>query len=174
MSVRTRLLLPAAAACSALFLFAGASSAQTTTQCQTFGNRTQCSTTPDQTQQNSQGAAAAGSVIGSLLRKKPKDPIPQPQTALRMDLSTGNGFLATCDKNAPGQNFWLCAGYVSGFLDRESFDKEHLICIPAAANNGQIMDVILAYMRDNPADRHNPSSALVYVALFKAFPCSRQ
>lgn len=173
MEVPVRLLLPTVTACCTLFLFAGASSAQTTTQCQTFGNRTQCSTTPDQTQQTNQGAATAGSLIGSLLRKKPKDPIPQPQTALQIDLSTGNGFLATCDKNAPGQNFWLCAGYVSGFLNRESLDKEHLICIPAAANNGQIMDVILAYMRDNPADRHQPSSALVYVALAKAFRCSR-
>lgn len=152
-------------------LLASGASAQSTTNCQTFGNRTQCSTMPDQTQQTNQAAGNFGSAIGSLLAKKKKQPEQVPMQQMPTDIWTGNGFLANCDeRNGNPGNYWLCAGYIQGFLGRDSLSKPS-VCLPPEANNKQIYDVVVEHIRSNPAERHEPISVLVFVSLAKAFPC---
>ena len=173
MASALRLSMPMFAASSlALLVWAGAISAQSTTNCQTFGNRTQCSTMPDQTQQTNQAASNLGSAIGSILAKKKKQPEQVPMQKMPTDIWTGNGFLANCDER-PGMvgNYWLCAGYIQGFLGRDSLSKPS-ICFPPEVNNKQIHDVVIEHIRSNPAERHSPISVLVFVSLAKAFPCS--
>ncbi len=46
------------------------------------------------------------------------------------------------------------------------------ICIPLAVESGQIIDVFVRYLDDNPAQRHQPARSLLYGALLDAFPCS--
>jgi hypothetical protein len=76
-----------------------------------------------------------------------------------------------------------CVGYVRGFTDGIEFGSSyvedkvnkqvpHLFCEPDGAENGQIIRIILKYIRDNPTEAHLPTSLLIVDALKKAFPCS--
>lgn len=60
-------------------------------------------------------------------------------------------------------------------LDTESFNSlanmvfQH--CIPPAAPNSQLRDVVVRYLEDNPATRHETARFLVLAAYREAFPC---
>lgn len=45
------------------------------------------------------------------------------------------------------------------------------ICQPAGVTGDQIIDVVKKFLEENPERRHEDASALVYSALFDAFPC---
>lgn len=44
-------------------------------------------------------------------------------------------------------------------------------CIPNEVQASQIVDVVCAYLKENPATRHQAGARLVTVALAKAWPC---
>jgi len=44
-------------------------------------------------------------------------------------------------------------------------------CIPHNANNQQVSDVVITYLRNNPSNRHNSARALISEAFRNAFPC---
>lgn len=52
--------------------------------------------------------------------------------------------------------------YIEEILDR---------CIPDEVPNGQIVDVVKKYLRDNPETRHESARMLIWKALRDAFPC---
>ncbi|OGA05844.1 MAG: hypothetical protein A2W68_08690 [Betaproteobacteria bacterium RIFCSPLOWO2_02_64_14] len=45
-------------------------------------------------------------------------------------------------------------------------------CLPHYATRQQLADVVTKYLRDNPAERHQPAQFLVLEALATAFPCN--
>ncbi len=89
-------------------------------------------------------------------------------------LESGNTFLDRCSVPAEKMDeitFGLCHGFINGLVARDVFASDRSICRPSGANNGQLMDVALAYLRANPQYRHIAPGALVAVALRNAFPC---
>ena len=67
-----------------------------------------------------------------------------------------------------------CLSYVMGFVDmaqRPTGMLETAACIPKGATYGQAMDVLLAHLKDRPAERHKPTAQLLWDAWAVAFPC---
>jgi hypothetical protein len=86
----------------------------------------------------------------------------------------GNEFHSWCSQkeDAPGA---MCFGYIVGVADglEESVTTggRRTICYPSTVSLGQIRDIVLKYMADNPDKRHYPASYTVQNALSAAFPC---
>jgi Rap1a immunity proteins len=64
-----------------------------------------------------------------------------------------------------------CLGYVTGVASVEAALNAIPICFPAKATANQLRDVVIAYLRDNPADRHMSALVLVSNAYVASFPC---
>jgi hypothetical protein len=75
----------------------------------------------------------------------------------------------------------ICVGYLWGVHDIEFFVQmfeEHQkvavmrhSCVPSNASTGQIVRVVVKYLRDNPKHLNMPASVLVTDAIRSAFPC---
>jgi hypothetical protein len=97
------------------------------------------------------------------------------------DVSTGNGLLATCNDSRNYYNAGLCMGTILGFangfstgefLFKPDKNLENMqYCFPERVNNGQIRDVVVAYLTQNPGVRHRDSGDAVVNSLRNAFPC---
>jgi|ERR1700683_2305483 len=103
--------------------------------------------------------------------------------------ASGNAFLRLCsaiDREDKTSTEWAwtmgCTGFVSGFTSGMKFGTDYaadkagkkvpgLFCLPDEVENGQIIRIVLKYVRDNPEEAHQPTSFLVVDALRKAFPC---
>lgn len=62
-----------------------------------------------------------------------------------------------------------CINYVSGWVDG------HLplsFCIPEGVTLGQLIDVALKDLKENPQTRHEPAGSLLLKSFTAAFPCS--
>lgn len=98
-----------------------------------------------------------------------------PQPALASITDTGNEFYTECRRafDEPGKpmEFGICLGFLQGVLYREQFLTGSKICTPKNATNGQLMDVVLAYLRDNPKNRNLPPMLLILIAFAEAYPC---
>jgi Rap1a immunity proteins len=84
-------------------------------------------------------------------------------------VSTGNWWFALCVKNEP-----MCTGYIAAVVDIYEFTHAPSYCPPRGpngANIGQVQDIVVKYVRDNPEKRHLPFMRLTLDALEKAFPC---
>ncbi|UWR10889.1 Rap1a/Tai family immunity protein [Sulfitobacter mediterraneus] len=46
------------------------------------------------------------------------------------------------------------------------------VCMPSDVERGQMVDVVIKYLDENPADRHGPARMLTWLALLDAFPCN--
>jgi hypothetical protein len=80
----------------------------------------------------------------------------------------GNDLMKVCssdDRLDKGQ----CLGYIKGVVD---VAPRKDTCVPAEATVGQIRDIFLKSMKENPEDRDLLASALLAVALHEAF-CGR-
>ena len=44
-------------------------------------------------------------------------------------------------------------------------------CLPPQASNGQLIDVFVKYLAENPARRHESARTLLQAAFQQAFPC---
>jgi hypothetical protein len=82
-------------------------------------------------------------------------------------------------KNNAAWGWYL--GYVTGVADAREGEKVSVspagraalpFCFPEGVTRGQVADVVLQYLEDNPKFRHLPASELVVGALFVAFPCN--
>ena len=72
-------------------------------------------------------------------------------------------------------NIGICMGYTSGVLETaEVFGSlgTRLSCVPEAAENEQIIRVIVKYLEDNPQNLHRRAASLIQLALLQAFPCT--
>jgi len=103
--------------------------------------------------------------------------------------TSGNAFLRLCSAiekeddvtQAEMVRVASCIGYVVGIMDGVLYEHSYaetktsrkipsLYCIPDV-EHGQLIRVVLKYIRDNPAEANMPTGALVVNALTKAYPC---
>ena len=107
---------------------------------------------------------------------------------------SGNAFLRVCsvfDNNTDklpateAENVFRCLGYVGGFtsgvVHEQRFEEAATgrkvpaaFCIQDSVEEVQMIRIVLKYIRDNPADAHLSTPALIIAALRKAYPCQSQ
>src|SRR5436190_1415229 len=81
------------------------------------------------------------------------------------DFQTGNELLQACE----GTDRLLCRGSVMAIADVLDYQMD--ACVPIRATVGQLVDVVVKYLREHPKDRHHAAAALIITALPEAFPC---
>lgn len=113
--------------------------------------------------------------------------------------SSGNRYLEICASEEKPTERWnemdflhagLCEGFMLGVRDGMGFtiaalkhDNSSLsylkgsiedlgVCEPDTVELGQIVRVVLKYIRDHPEQAHRPSAELVVMAELNAFPCA--
>jgi hypothetical protein len=90
---------------------------------------------------------------------------------------TGNELLKDC--KSKGASGLFCLGFVRGLAEGltlwRSFAPESAItCIPAEVTTGQLKDVVVKWLADNPKVRHLGADALVVRAFRVTWPCEQQ
>jgi len=84
---------------------------------------------------------------------------------------TGNELYGFCRPD-PDKSIGVCNGYVTAFIDTESWEGTSTFCLPKRNfMNQQAIDVVSKYLKDNPEQRHLLAPVLVNMALMEAFPC---
>ncbi|SRR6266436_68773 len=67
-----------------------------------------------------------------------------------------------------------CIGYVDGVADLMGFSDDvakRPQCIPVSVQAQQVVDVVVKFLRDNPADRNYNADSLVFAAIHQAWNC---
>ena len=85
----------------------------------------------------------------------------------------GNQLYLECN-SANTYDVAICLGYVMGILDQIELYADvskTQTCIPANVTAGQVKDVVVKQMNDDPANRNLPASSIVFEAAFKAWGC---
>lgn len=88
----------------------------------------------------------------------------------------GNHLLEMCREGAVGDGYFqggYCIGYTASVADvlGQYLINGYSACIPSEATYGQISEVVLKYLNDNPQMRHYNAHGLAAIALSEAFPC---
>jgi hypothetical protein len=111
-------------------------------------------------------------------------PVPAAAYDERYQMATGNDYFAVCtspeldDKElcltfTVGVTRGLITGEYASQLKSGQKIARTIFCIPASANNQQILDVILKFLRDRLDVRDVDTTSLIWRALFGAFPCTK-
>lgn len=90
------------------------------------------------------------------------------QTSLRQDAFTLRQWLV--ERNSPQhvtEGSWA-TGYITGIAD--ALDNS-AFCIPNTATAGELNEVVIKYLTDNPTRLHQHRSVVVGLALADAYPC---
>lgn len=82
----------------------------------------------------------------------------------------GNDLLQNCQNPDVA-----CVSYVSGVADTLEMVAPHLtnICRPGAVTVDQLVDVLIAWLEEHPAERHRPAAKLAGMAFTEAWPCNK-
>jgi hypothetical protein len=89
----------------------------------------------------------------------------------------GNQLYALCtdtNRASAALTEGMCRGYVMGVVDQaagQALYGQH-ICLPNGVSAVQATDVVVRYLRENPAERHIGAGTLAAKALGIGFPCS--
>jgi hypothetical protein len=92
--------------------------------------------------------------------------------------TSGNELLSRC-KAQNHERTW-CLGYLQGFhnglviadaLGLRLLGGTSVYCMPPNVTVGQIVDVVVRFLEQNPAIRHENAEWLTLAALTHAFPC---
>ena len=84
----------------------------------------------------------------------------------------GNTLLTDCKSKVGTYNNGFCTGYIAGATDAVLHFAADRICKPdKGLNLGQIEDIVVKYLDDNPEKRQHTAGTLVYIALLETFPC---
>ena len=87
---------------------------------------------------------------------------------------SGNVFVERCGKSRPEP----CRAYVSGLVDGLMVagiaSRTNLFCLPPAVTTSQVHDMLVAYILDNPEQRHLRTDELTYRSLAGSFPCPKR
>jgi hypothetical protein len=85
--------------------------------------------------------------------------------------------LASCSSPTGSFESNSCGDYVEGVKDILNYLREHRIsgvrlpCMPSHVTLGQLQDVTVRFIRNNPQFYHLSAAPAVYAALVSAFPC---
>ena len=93
---------------------------------------------------------------------------------------TGNDLFASCgnDLNAPTGliEFGSCTGYIQAAVDSYltyRAETNQPSCLATGVTGTQVRDLVTAYLRDNPSERHRTAAVLVIQAIEPLIvPCS--
>lgn len=108
-------------------------------------------------------------------------------TPAKADFYSGNLLYRDCTAERGEATYYQsiaqCTGYIMGTHDALSTAGEYLsyaaeidpplrlICVPETVEAGQLRDLVVIYLRDNPANRNLSAGLLVMLALREAYPC---
>ena len=91
---------------------------------------------------------------------------------------SGNDLLSHCQETLGSIRSGVCLGYINGVADALMHSPVSRIraCVPrtGSVTQGQIQAIAVKWLEANPQKRHYTASALVAVALSKAFPCPKK
>jgi hypothetical protein len=93
--------------------------------------------------------------------------------------SSGNEFISLCVPDEPTNLHWdECMGYVIGIDDgiQLAYDiqgKPQPYCIPSEVTTGQMVRVLIKFIKDHPEKAHSKTSVLAVESFITAFPCKR-
>jgi hypothetical protein len=96
-----------------------------------------------------------------------------------VDIRTGNGLLTVCESQLGTHDYARCQSYIMGALaglqsGHRLAGAGQIVCIPSAVTVGQILDIVVMHLRQNPQTRDIASELQVWAALYRAFPCPRE
>ena len=94
-------------------------------------------------------------------------------TAAQAGFENGNNLYDFCQDTDTNWKKPICTGYITAISDMLEIGPPFIsmqACIPNITRQ-QLIDVVIAYLRDNPARRHYLASGEVTYALLQAFPC---
>lgn len=82
----------------------------------------------------------------------------------------GNDLYEGCQDRNPE-----CVSYVTGLADMSEMVAQRLtnICRPPAVTIEQLVDVLMSWLKANPAERHRPAATLAGIAFAEAWPCDK-
>ena len=95
---------------------------------------------------------------------------------------TGNELYSQCQDgektNGAAPPAWgYCLGYISGtFMATRGANKgvgRVTFCAPSKVTKGQVRDIVVKWLEDNPAQRHYMAPSLIASALSEAYPCKK-
>lgn len=81
---------------------------------------------------------------------------------------TGADLWNICTDNAPGHNY-LCIGMSTAYFDMMLAAGYR--CATPVVDRGQVRDVVLKHLSDNPGMRNLPASELAFTSLKTALQC---
>ena len=154
-----------------------------TTNCRWIGSTWNCNSIPaPQSQPIPPIQAPNGGTMldayrsGKEDRRREQDlAVPRPATNDTPDMRTGNGYLEACTSENVDIEF-SCINFTIGLFEGiqggiAAVDAKQIFCSPSGATVGQMLDVVVKYIRDNPDIRHLPTSVIAAFSLKRAFPC---
>lgn len=87
---------------------------------------------------------------------------------------TGNLLYSQCDSKEQTTCVIFMAGLLAGVeYGAMSTNGKLPFCRPVGSTVGQMSDLFVKTLRDDPASRHLPAGVIAIRALTKAYPCSR-
>jgi hypothetical protein len=100
----------------------------------------------------------------------------------------GNQLLRYCSEKEGSVTYWQseasCTTYIMGAHDAlisaaksltiwgEFETPLRLICVPGGVEAGQLRDIVIQRLQNQPQERDLPASMIVHSALLQAYPCS--
>lgn len=106
------------------------------------------------------GLAASGALLAALLTSTP----------VKAVFDTGNELHGYCS-SAKGEEMSFCLGLITGYY--EGFTISFSCKATEKVTRGQLRDVVLKFLNDNPQDRHRPAAILAARAYLLAFSCTK-
>lgn len=107
-------------------------------------------------------------------------------TLARSDFYDGNRLLELCSNYSSGVNQGLCMGFVAGYFDgyfdgvvrtvvnyeiAPESQKRPTFCRAENLTVGQLRDIAVRHIEQNPDKRHLQATLLLHAAFRAAFPC---
>ncbi|GAA0766027.1 Rap1a/Tai family immunity protein [Brevundimonas olei] len=100
---------------------------------------------------------------------------------------SGNRLYEWCTADRADELYWVkegqCTAFILGTIDAmEAHESVRLAmgeqplgaaCLPARATAGQLRDVVVQHIRNDPKDRHENAAGSVLLALILAYPCDQ-
>lgn len=84
--------------------------------------------------------------------------------------------LADSEPNYDRIDVGMCAGFVEGvnsmvYFYSDELKKEDKYCMPGSVTNGQMVRILVKYLKDNPKLLNKSNTVLVWSAFKDAYPC---
>lgn len=102
----------------------------------------------------------------------------QPAAAKNFVITDGNDLHGLCTGDT--DEGLMCLNYIRGVLAAIDMisnlrkDQRLNVCLPRNATGRQLIDILLAELREHPERRHYDAAVITYGTMHKTFPCPEQ